>query len=302
MLCYHLGWEGEGAGSDAQGKRIRSLLVLLCTAAAGADWRTALPAAAAVEMIHNFSLVHDDIQDQSSMRRGRPTLWVKWGAAQAINAGDLMFTLAQLSMLELRANLPVDEVLDALELLNQTCVDLTRGQFLDLFNEDRRELPQEAYWPMVSGKTAALLSCSTRLGALAAGLSDERREAYARFGNRLGLAFQVVDDWLGIWGDSRATGKSTVGDLVSGKKTLPVLYALEKGGPFARRWREGSVTPQEAPALARLLEDEGAKVYTEQTADRLTAEALQALEESADPGDAKESLRQLAARLLTRQK
>ncbi|HEY9086974.1 MAG TPA: polyprenyl synthetase family protein [Anaerolineaceae bacterium] len=300
MLAYAMGWEGEGAGAEAQGKRIRPVLLLLSASAAGGDWRKALPAAAAVEYVHNFSLIHDDIQDGSRLRRGRPTVWVKWGTAQAINTGDVMFTLAHLAIYDLCRVLPAPLALDAASVLDATCMALTEGQYLDLSYEQRSDLTQADYWPMIAGKTAALLGCCAELGALSAGAAPDKRAAFRRFAESLGLAFQVQDDWLGIWGDAARTGKSTQSDLVSGKKTLPVLYALERGGAFAARWRRGPVQPEEVSELAQMLVDEGAQSYTAQTADRLTAEALQALDEAAGSSAEAEALRSLAETLLNR--
>lgn len=303
MLAYHLGWQGEGAGVEAQGKRIRPILVLLAADAAGGDWHTALPAAAAVELIHNFSLIHDDIQDQSPLRRGRPTLWVKWGTAQAINAGDVMFTLAHLAMYRLGRVLSASVVLDGAQLLDRACIDLTEGQFLDLSYEKRRDLAEPDYWPMVRGKTAALLGCSAELGALVAGSDAGRRADFRQFGLSLGLAFQALDDWLGIWGDAALIGKSTESDLVSGKKTLPVLYGLERGGLFETRWSAGQVSPEEVPALAGWLEEKGARDHTEREADRLTGDALAALERATGGQPEKaNALRELAMNLLKRRK
>ncbi len=166
MLTYHMGWEGEGAGPEAQGKRIRPLLVLLCTQAAGGNWQDALPAAAAVELLHNFSLIHDDIQDNSPLRRNRPTVWVRWGAPQAINSGDVMFTLSFLAIQDLAEVLPAQEVLLVSRIIQQTCLRLTEGQYLDISYEKQTILPEAAYWPMIGGKTSALLSCCTELGAI----------------------------------------------------------------------------------------------------------------------------------------
>src|SRR5215217_8742568 len=118
MLAYHMGWTGEGAGPEASGKRIRPLLLLLCTAACGAAWETALPAAAAVELVHNFSLVHDDIQDNSDKRRGRPTTWVKWGAPMAINVGDALFVMSNQAIIDLKQNYPAETVVRAAEILD----------------------------------------------------------------------------------------------------------------------------------------------------------------------------------------
>ncbi len=302
MIVYHMGWEGEGAGPEAQGKRIRPQLVLLCAEAAGADWRRALPAAAAVELLHNFSLIHDDIQDNSPLRHNRPTMWVKWGIAQAINTGDIMFTLAFHSLPDLMDTLPPAVVLDATRIMHETCLRLTEGQYLDISYEHSPNLPLESYWPMISGKTSALLACSCELGALVAGVSPQRRASFREYGSSLGLAFQVLDDWLGIWGEPLLTGKSAASDLVSGKKTLPVLFALANDGPFARRWLRGSITPDEVPDLARMLEEEGAAEKTLQTAGKLTNQAMQMLETALDGSHsfAAEALHELTGKLLER--
>lgn len=300
MLAYHMGWVGEGAGPEARGKRVRPLLTLLCAAAAGGDWQAALPAAAAVELIHNFSLIHDDIQDRSPLRRGRRTVWTIWGEAQAINAGDTMFTLGHLALLRLEATVSPQAALRALQVLDETCLHLTQGQYLDISYEGRGDLAVADYWPMVGGKTGALLSACTRLGALAARADAEVYSAYERFGRQVGLAFQALDDLLGIWGDAALTGKSTESDLVSGKKSLPVLYALERGGPFARRWAQGPIRAEEVESLAAALDAEGARTFTLAEANRLTDAALQSLDDARPQGEAGLALRELADRLLQR--
>jgi geranylgeranyl diphosphate synthase type I len=300
MLAYHMGWEGEGAGPEAQGKRIRPLLVLLCADSAGLDWRKALPAAAAVELLHNFSLVHDDIQDQSPLRRSRPTVWVNWGMPQAINAGDVLFTLAFASLQGLERSVSPAAALEAGRVLQGVCLDLTRGQYLDISYEGMRNLAEEAYWPMVSGKTSALLGGCCELGALAAGVDPSRRAAYCQFGTHLGLAFQVLDDWLGIWGDVALTGKSTESDLVSGKKTLPVLYGLAKQGEFARRWMAGPLTPGDVAEMVGLLTADGAETYTLEKAAELTRQALDALLRAVPDEARSADLRELADSLLQR--
>lgn len=300
MLAYHLGWEGEGSGRGARGKRIRPLLLLLVCAAAGGDWRTALPSAAAVELVHNFSLIHDDIQDNSPLRRGRTTVWKKWGIPQAINAGDAMFTLAQLAAIDLEKTISPAVALKALQILNETCLQLTQGQYLDMHYEARGDLNLDAYWPMVSGKTAALLSACTQIGALAAGAEPGTVSAYRQFGRSLGLAFQAEDDLLGMWGEPALTGKSTESDLVQGKKTLPVLYGLSQGGNFAQRWAKGPFRENEAHRWADQLTKEGARQFTQEHASRLTKQALQALDEARPQGEAGDKLRELANQLLNR--
>jgi geranylgeranyl diphosphate synthase type I len=302
MMAYHLGWEGAGAGPEARGKRIRPLMVLLTTAAAGADWRVALPGAAAVELIHNFSLIHDDIEDDSPLRRGRQTLWKLWGIAQAINAGDAMFTLAHLAILRLADNVPIESAYTASRVLLQTCLQLTQGQYLDISYEGRGDLNLDAYWPMVGGKTAALLAASTEIGALAAQVDAKICQAYHRFGWSLGLAFQAQDDQLGIWGDAELTGKSAASDLLTGKKSLPVLYGLSQQGVFAERWHQGPLTADELDWMAEQLELEGGREYTQKVANELTEAALTALEEAQPQGEAGAALGDLALQLLSRHK
>jgi geranylgeranyl diphosphate synthase type I len=212
----------------------------------------------------------------------------------------VLFTLAFLALQDLAVKLPPQEVLQANRILQYTCLKLTQGQYLDISYEAKPTLPMESYWPMVAGKTSALLSCSCELGALAAEASEEQRARFREFGRSLGLAFQVLDDWLGIWGDTLMTGKSAESDLVSGKKTLPVLYAIAKDGLFARRWMQGSIKPDEVPALARLLEEEGARSHTLDVASRLTDQAMQSLREAVIDQDAGLALVQLADALLQR--
>lgn len=277
MLAYHLGWEGEGAGTKASGKRIRPLLLLLVTDAGGGVWKNALPAAVAVELVHNFSLIHDDIEDNSQFRRGRLTVWSKWGIAQGVNAGDAMFTLAHLSLHRLSRSFSPHLVLQCSELLLQTCIELTQGQFLDIEFETKSNVSIEEYWVMIQGKTSALFSACAELGAITAKCSPETQKHYRRFGRALGLAFQVIDDILGIWGDEALLGKSTSSDLCSGKKTLPVLMGINKQGNFAKRWQQGHIHPEEVPVLAKMLEDEGVLEMTRSEANRLTNEALDEL-------------------------
>jgi geranylgeranyl diphosphate synthase type I len=228
-----MGWIGAGAGPEATGKRIRPLLVLLCACACGADCQSALPAAAAVELVHNFSLVHDDIQDNSPKRRGRDTTWMKWGVPMAINVGDALFVLSNQAIIDLRKDYPAEVVVRAAEILHNTCLELTIGQFLDMSYEERNDLSVEDYWPMIAGKTAALLAACCQIGALLGGASEDQQEIYRSYGHYLGLAFQVQDDILGIWGDENITGKSAASDLVEGKNSLPILIGLGKKNRFA---------------------------------------------------------------------
>ena len=300
MLTYHMGWTGEGAGPEATGKRIRPLLVLLSTAACGADWQSALPAGAAVELVHNFSLVHDDIQDNSEKRRGRPTTWVKWGMPMAINVGDALFVMSSQALMDLKGNYSAEMVVRGAEIFHNTCLELTRGQFLDMSYEERVDLAVEDYWPMISGKTAALLSACCHLGALLGGADESRQESYRAFGHYLGLAFQVQDDILGIWGDESLTGKSAASDLVEGKNSLPVLAGLGTNGKFAARWQQGPIRVDEVQELARLLASEGGYEAATDAAKQMTDLALMSLREADPQGEAGDALFQLTDKLLKR--
>lgn len=300
MLAYHLGWEGEGAGPDARGKRIRPLLLLLTCASAGGEWQQALPAAAGVELVHNFSLIHDDIQDNSPYRRGRETVWKLWGIPQAINAGDAMLALAHLGIMRLEHSASPEIAFRAARLLQLACLELTKGQHLDLAYETSQRLTLEDYWTMVTGKTAALLATCSELGALVARIPEDCLGNYREFGLNLGLAFQAQDDLLGIWGDAALTGKSAESDLLAGKKSLPIVFALNQDGDFARRWAQGAIHSEEVPALARQLEAEGARAYVQECAAVMTERALAALQRTDPQGQAGELLSALARKLLNR--
>lgn len=300
MITYHMGWTGDGSGPEAQGKRIRPLLVLLTASACGSEWSPVLPAATAVELVHNFSLVHDDIQDNSPSRRRRQTVWVKWGIPQGINVGDALFVISDMAIMDLRSFFSPDVVLQAANILHGACLNLTRGQFLDMQFEGCAPPSIEEYWIMVSGKTAALLSASCEIGALLGGGDLLQQESCRDFGHYLGLAFQVQDDILGIWGDSDVTGKSADSDLVTGKKTLPVLLGLQKSRSFAKRWNEGSIRSEEVASLAEVLIEDGVLLVTQQIADQMTDQAIQSLRLANLSTTAGEELFSLAKRLLER--
>jgi geranylgeranyl diphosphate synthase type I len=301
MLSYHMGWLGEPTNSESRGKRIRPLLVLISCSAAGGDWKQAIPAAAAVELVHNFSLIHDDIEDRSSLRRGRLTVWKKWGIPQAINAGDAMFTLAHLQLLHLINNHTISVTLKSIEILQQACLHLTQGQYLDLSYENRDHVSLDEYWSMVAGKTAALLSASTELGALSAVDDEQICKCYRSFGKSLGMAFQVQDDYLGIWGNTSITGKSNKSDLATGKKTLPVLFGLERSLEFKECWNKRMVNKESINMMIHLLELSGAKSFTQAKANELIDRALHDLSNAHPTGSAGNILIDMATKLLYRQ-
>lgn len=308
MMQYHLGWGDEGFAPtrDGAGKRLRPVLCLLTCQAAGGDPDQALPAAAAIELVHNFSLVHDDIEDRSPLRRGRPTVWKVWGVPQAINVGDALFALAHLAAQRLaERGVPPRRVLTALEILDQACLALTGGQHLDLSFEARLDVDVEQYLSMIQGKTAALFSAAAQLGALVAGSDPESIARYRRFGENLGLAFQIVDDILGIWGDPQMMGKPAADDIRQRKKTLPIVWALEgelrAGGKGLREVYQQETVGEEAVEVAlKILEDMEARFYAEAMANDYYQQALAELDATGVENEAQDDLRELAAFLVER--
>lgn len=236
MIRYHLGWidQRDGPISGFGGKRVRPALVLLAAESVGGTRESALPAAAAVELLHNFSLIHDDIQDRSPERRHRPVVWSIWGDAQAINAGDALHVIASQTILGCRgAGATAEATLEAAILLHDCCLRLVEGQFLDLEYERRNDITPADYFQMTDGKTAALLSTSLEIGAVIGG-DAEHRDAWRTAGMKLGRAFQIIDDVLGVWGASSITGKPTADDVIKGKRALPYVLALQNLDASAR--------------------------------------------------------------------
>jgi geranylgeranyl diphosphate synthase, type I len=250
MLRYHLGWLDESLAPRRSrgGKLLRPALVLACCEAASGDFRRGLPAAVAVELFHNFSLIHDDVEDRSEERHGRPTVWARWGIPRAVNAGDAMLVLSELSLLQAPAH-GIDPALTLTmtRLLNQAYLAVAVGQHLDLTLEGNPDVTREQYFRLIGGKTAALLGCATHLGALSGGAPSTRADHFRQFGEHLGLAFQIQDDVLGIWGDPRATGKPRAGDVYTRKITLPVIEALRRAST-AEGERIRSVYRSNAPS------------------------------------------------------
>ncbi len=283
MMQYHMGW----LDTDLQptqapsGKRVRPLLCLLACAAAGGDPARSVPAAAGLELLHNFSLIHDDIEDGSPTRRHRPTAWTLFGMPQACNAGDGMFSLAHAAFQRLPARgVSPEATVRALSLFGAMCVRLTEGQYRDMTFEGRPEVPVAEYFEMIAWKTGALLAVSPEIGAVIAGASPQNADAYRRFGGALGKAFQLRDDVLGIWGDEAITGKSAASDILSKKKSLPVLYGFSHStiGPELRRLYAGPASSGvDVPRVLALLDAAGAREFAQEQVRRASTEARYAL-------------------------
>jgi geranylgeranyl diphosphate synthase type I len=285
QVSYHLGWSDvDGAPAEGGGgKAVRPALALLSAEAAGAPTEAGLPGAVAVELVHNFSLLHDDLMDGDVERRHRRTVWAIWGAPAAILAGDALLALAQEVLLE--SDSP--HAAAAARLLAGTTRELIRGQVQDLAFEQRGDVTLQECLDMAGGKTGALLSASAAIGAVLAGAPDDVVGALSVFGAQVGLAFQLVDDVLGIWGDPAVTGKSIFSDLRSRKKSLPVSYAVANC-PELAAWLAAPGEPDEAQLrrAADLVEAGGGREWALAEAKRrmgLAADALSAVDIPSHP-------------------
>jgi geranylgeranyl diphosphate synthase type I len=234
MIRYHLGYAGrdlrpvDGRGVD-RGKRLRPVVALLAAGAAGGDPQAAAPVAAALELLHNFTLIHDDVQDESLIRRHRPTVWSLWGVGQAINAGDALFAAAHLPLYRLAATgISAQLGLRLLEAFDHMTIAIVEGQTLDLAFEARSDVSPGEYLEMIAGKTAAIVRFAAWAGALLGGADEAGASRWAEFGLALGLGFQVRDDLLGIWGAQEATGKAPADDVRRRKQSLPILILRER--------------------------------------------------------------------------
>jgi geranylgeranyl diphosphate synthase, type I len=287
VVEYHLGLTGGG------GKALRPALALLSAEAAGGAAEDALPGAVSVELVHNFSLLHDDVMDRDQERHHRPTAWTVFGESRAILAGDALQTLSVEVLSDARA---VAFVAGATQ-------RMIAGQALDLGLEGRWDATVEECLQMISGKTAALLSCSTGVGAVLAGAADEKVTALASFGEQLGMAFQAVDDLLGIWGHPEVTGKPVGNDLRQKKVSLPVAAGLEseEGARLRELLSSPVVADAEVDEATRLLERAGARAFAAGEAERRLGLALGELEAAGLVPEPREELAALARFIIERE-
>lgn len=272
QMQYHLGWVDASLQPthNNPGKLLRPTLLLLAYEAAGA-WglvnetdtsylQRAMAAAVSVEFIHNFTLIHDDIEDGDTERRHRPTLWTVWNTAQAINTGDGMFALARLVLWDLLDH-GVDSTLAThlAKLLDRAILVIAEGQYLDISWEDRQTVSVTMYIDMIERKTAALMSCATEMGARLGTTNVETIDCLRSFGKAIGIAFQVRDDLLGVWATREELGKTQAGDIYRRKKSLPTLHALEHATPKDRNrlqeiYQQKSLSPEHVEEVLNIFQ------------------------------------------------
>jgi geranylgeranyl diphosphate synthase type I len=301
---YHLGWidvDGRPVEGGSAGKHVRAALALLSAAAVGSDEAVAVPGAVAVELVHNFSLMHDDVIDDDRERRHRPTVWAAFGVGHAITAGDALATLAMQVLLE--AGTP--HAVQGASVLADATARLIAGETVDIAFETRDDVTWDECVDMSNAKTGALLGCAASLGAVLAGADGERVARLDDYGLHLGLAFQAVDDILGIWGQTAATGKPVWSDLRQQKKTLPITAALARADGHRRDLRlllAASRDDEDAAAqAAELIEKCGGREATERAAAQHFDAALVALDAAAPEPAARAELEELARFVVERE-
>ena len=295
---YQLGWADE----QAAGKSIRPMLTLVCAEAVHGDPAAAMPAAVAVELLHNGTLLQDDVMDGDRTRRHRPAAWTVFGASAAILAGDALLALA----VAVAAGSAHPAAGRAATELMGTVAELVEGQAMDLEFEVTGTVGLDECLAMTAAKTAALVGCACRLGGLFGGADEAARAALDRYGRHLGLAYQLRDDLLGIWGDPRRTGKATLADLRRRKKSLPVVAALTAGGAASARLRELYARPEpfdesDVQLVARLVEEAGGREVAERLARAELDGAAGALARLAELGAATDRLAALGRFVLARE-
>ena len=311
LLQYHLGWTdqvGNPAASGAsQGKALRPTLCMFACEALEGDLSQAVSAAASIELIHNFSLIHDDIQDQDLERRHQPTVWALWGQPRALVAGDALQTVGDLAML-LSASLgvPPETTLRVSAILTQAYLEMIEGQCQDLSFESQTTITTEDYLHMIACKTGALIRSSMEIGAVLATEDEEIARAFATFGSYLGRAFQIRDDYLGVWGDESATGKSSDNDIRRRKKSFPAVFALERASGTAkddllRIYSQEELDDSDVDRVMAIMDELGAPEYAERLTQESARQATLALEDVTLPAWARGEVDQLVDFLANRQ-
>ena len=287
LVRYHLGWsDQQGIPAEApvsQGKALRPTLCLFASQALAQDITHALPSAAALELIHNFSLIHDDIQDQDRERRHQPTVWHLWGLPKALVAGNAMQSSGDIALLNTGCQGPDTEtILKVSELLTDSYLEMIQGQCLDLAFESRTDISTEEYLQMIAYKTGSLIRSGLEIGAILSTEDPVTLQAFSRFGNYLGRAFQIRDDFLGIWGDETITGKAAGNDIRRRKKSFPIVLAFSQADgedlkDLRRIYRKKELDEEDVTKVLAILDKVDAQDHCRQITETSAADALTAL-------------------------
>jgi geranylgeranyl diphosphate synthase type I len=310
IVDYQFGWDlppDDLAGRKRiSGKKVRPLLMALVARAISGDYRHVLAAGAALELIHNFTLIHDDVMDASLERRHRPAVWTRWGSNQAINAGDGLYALANLSSARLLdQGAPPRRVVEAFRALSQACLWTAEGQMLDIDFETRETVSTAEYITMITNKSGTLIESAAKIGALLSTDDEQVIQSYAWFARYLGIAFQIRDDYLGVWGDETKTGKSTTSDIREKKKTYPLLAAFERANENERTtlrqlYAQETLSEADVQTVLMIYNRVGAADQTDQVAEQYYHTAITHLDQTGINNETQALIRQLAAFLIQR--
>ena len=281
----------------AGGKRVRPQLAMIASQLFGGKDEEVLPAALALEVFHNFTLLHDDVMDKADVRRGRPTVHVKWNENTAILSGDQMVIEAY----KLLSGVPADKLPKVLQLFNKMATEICEGQQYDVDFESQEHVTIEEYLKMIRLKTSVLLANALQTGAYIAGADDQAQETLYQFGINIGLAFQIQDDILDVWGDPKTFGKAVGGDISCNKKTFVYLEAKRRGGERLEEWYNQVLedNTEKIAAVKEIFEQLEVRAVCEKVVEDYTQKAL-ALLDQLPQNEATEQLRQLANKLTTR--
>jgi len=280
LLRYHMGWtDQQGTPQDSPPRpHFQSMLTMVCCQALSGDYSDSLPAAAGIEFVHNYTLVHGDVQSNRAVSEDRPSVWWVWGPAQAINAGDGLHALGRNTIMRLaQRGIPPERVLPAVTSLDKACLALCEGQYMDLEFQEKLMVTSADYHDMIGRKTGALTGCATELGAIAAGVDDDVRAAYQKMGQGLGMAWQISLDIADLWG--RRDDGMTSSNMLNKKKSLPLIYALENSSLADKRalgnvYMKRVLQPEDVTQVIGILDQAGARQFAESRARELAEEAL----------------------------
>ena len=308
MLRYYMGWVDEnGRPHEAmEGKALRPTLCLFACEAVGGALEMAMPSAVALEFIHNFSLIHDDIQDRDEIRHNRKTLWAVWGDPKALVAGNVLRVVADECLHQLLdSGLDYDRALAAGTLLTEAYLEMIEGQYLDLQFEGRHDISMSDYLNMISRKTGALIRCSLNLGAVVGAQEQGVGDAFKESGRAMGYVFQIIDDVLGVWGNEETTGKPVGADIRRKKNSYPVVYTMGKANDKDRKmlneiYKKDELDDSDVDSVLAVMDRLDVKNQAQQEAEKYANVALESLAPVELSREARQEVEDLAHFLLVR--
>ena len=309
MLRYAMGWsDAAGAPVSApQGKALRPTLCLLTCEAVCGEFTRALPPAVSFELIHNFSLIHDDIQDRDEYRRHRPTLWKVWGEPQALTAGNVMRIVADTSIEGLRGDsVPVADMVTVNEAITEASLEMIEGQHLDVAFEGRTDIGMDGYLDMISRKTGALIRTPMHVGAIMGTDEPTIIESFRECGRSLGYVFQIRDDVLGIWSEEKTTGKPVGADVRRKKNSLPIVHAMSHADRVQKKalehvYEKETVEDADVDTVLEIMDTLGTEAFANSLAAEHCERGLEWLKGIEFHPDARADIEELSTFLLIRQ-